>query len=155
VISLLPEVSDALYECVRFGELSEMPILLAAGGVADGCDVAAALALGTEGVVMGTKYPASEEADILQGYKNDVLRTVDGGQTTVRCSVYDTLRGITDWSEQYGVRGVTNQSYHDALNGIPWEENKRLYAEAVEMGDKGWGGIKGRMTTYARTAVGW
>jgi len=90
----------------------------------------------------------------LHGYKNEVLRTVDGGQTTVRCSVYDTLRGTTDWPERYGGRGVINQSYHDALNGMPWEENKRLYAEAVKMGDKGWGGIQGRMTTYAGTAVG-
>ena len=79
MISLLPGASDALYERVRLGELSEMPILLAAGGIADGRGVAAALTLGAEGVVMGTKYLASEEADILQGYKNDVLRTVDGG----------------------------------------------------------------------------
>ena len=154
VTSLLPEVCDSLYERVTLGELSEMPILLAAGGIADGRGVAATLVLGTEGVVMGTKYLASEEAEILQGYKNDVLQTVDGGQTTVRCSVYDTLRGTTDWPEQYGGRGVINQSYHDALNGIPREENKRLYAEAVRMGDKGWGGVQGNRMTYAGTAVG-
>jgi nitronate monooxygenase len=33
------------------------------------------------------------------------------------------------------------------------EENKRLYAEAVEKGDAGWGD-QGRMTTYAGTGVG-
>ena len=33
------------------------------------------------------------------------------------------------------------------------EENAKLYAEAVKMGDEGWG-EKGRMTTYAGTGVG-
>jgi len=36
VISLLPEVSDALYGLVKLGELAEMPILIAAGGIAEG-----------------------------------------------------------------------------------------------------------------------
>ena len=36
VISLLPEVSDALYGLVKLGELAEMPILIAASGIAEG-----------------------------------------------------------------------------------------------------------------------
>ena len=79
VISLLPEVSDALYGLVKLGELAEMLILIAAGRIAEGRGVAATLALGAEGVVMGTRYLASEEAEILHGYKNEVLRMVDGG----------------------------------------------------------------------------
>ena len=47
-----------------------------------------------------------------------------------------------------------NRSYVDAMGGkMGEEENKRLYAEALERGDEGWG-VDGRLTTYAGTAVG-
>ena len=39
------------------------------------------------------------------------------------------------------------------MGGMPAEENKRLYDEALEHGDEGWGPT-GRLTTYAGTAVG-
>lgn len=155
IVSLLPEVSTAIATLVDAGELGqeEAPILIAAGGIADGRGVAAALTLGAEGVCMGTRYLASEEAEIAAGYKNEVLRAWDGGQCTVRSSVYDTLRGTTDWPQQYGGRGVINQSYHDAMAGMDWDVNKRKYADAIKAGDGGWG-VDGRMTTYASTAVG-
>jgi nitronate monooxygenase len=153
LISIIPEVVDTLRDLVRDGAIERLPHFVAAGGVADGRGVAAALALGAEGVVMGTRYLASHEAEIAQGYKAEVLRARDGGQTTARSGVYDTLRGITEWPEEYGGRGVVNDSYHDALNGMPWEENKNLYNEAVNKGDEGWG-ENGRLTAYAGTCVG-
>lgn len=155
IISLLPEVSTAVAKLVDTGELEqeEAPILIGTGGIVDGRGVAAALALGAEGVCMGTRYLASDEAEIAVGYQNEVLRACDGGQFTVRTSVYDTLRGTTDWPEHYGARGVINQSYHDAMARMDWDENKRKYAEAIKAGDSGWG-VDGRMTTYAGTAVG-
>lgn len=102
---------------------------------------------------MGTRYLAAQEAVLTQGYRKEVLRASDGGRTTVRSKVYDTLRGTTDWPERYGGRGVTNASYVDAMGGMDQEENKRMYQEAIKMGDEGWGEL-GRMTTYAGTAVG-
>jgi nitronate monooxygenase len=48
---------------------------------------------------------------------------------------------------------VVNKSFHDAEAGMDWEENTRLYGEAVKLGDAGWGS-EGRMTTYAGTGVG-
>jgi nitronate monooxygenase len=153
ICALLPEAIDALQNAVQNREVKSMPTILAAGGVMEGRGLAAALALGAEGVVMGTRYLVADEAEIRQGYKDEVIRATDGGQTTVRTSVYDQLRRTTEWPKQYGGRSVTNQSYHDAINGMPLEENMRLYNEAAEMGDKGWG-PQGRMTTYAGTAVG-
>ena len=82
-----------------------------------------------------------------------MIKASDGGQTTARSSVYDRLRGTTDWPTEYGGRGVLNQSYHDAIAGLDWEENTRKYNEAVKLGDAGWGD-DGRMTTYAGTGVG-
>lgn len=153
LISLVPEVIDKLQELAKEGTLKIQPTVIAAGGIADGRGVAAAQALGAQGVVMGTRFLASHEANIAQGYKAEVIRAHDGGQTTSRSGVYDTLRGITEWPEAYGGRGVLNQSYHDALSGMSWEENKQLHDEALKAGDQGWG-ESGRLTTYAGTCVG-
>ncbi|EKG14817.1 FAR-17a/AIG1-like protein [Macrophomina phaseolina MS6] len=151
IVSLVPEVADAI------GALSlpahETPALVATGGIAEGRGVAAALALGAEGVVMGTRFLACPEAAIAQGYKAEVVRASDGGSTTARTKVYDQLRGTTDWPEGYNGRGVLNRSWEDFEKGVAIEENKRLYNEAVKQGDAGWG-PQGRMTTYAGTAVG-
>lgn len=147
IVSLLPEVADSL----RGMGMGSIP-LVAAGGIVEGRGAAACLALGGSGVVMGTRFLASKEANIAKGYQVDVLRTTDGGRSTVRTSVYDTLRG-TVWPRQYGGRGIINQSYLDAQNGMIIDENKRLYEEALQKGDHGWG-ESGRITAYAGCGVG-
>lgn len=148
IITLLPEVADALQE-LGWGHIA----LLAAGGIVEGRGTAACLALGAGGVVMGTRFLACTEAQIAKGYQDEVLRANDGGVNTVRSRVYDTLRGTTGWPGQYNGRGIINQSFLDATNGEVTEENKRLYIEAMKMGNTGWG-PQGRMTTYAGTGVG-
>lgn len=149
IVSLIPEVIDTLEE----KKISHMPKIVAAGGIMDGRGTAAALALGAQGVVMGTRFLASHEANIAKGYQKAVLDSSDGGMTTVRSSVYDQLRGTTDWPPGYGGRGITNQSYTDSLTGMTLEDNKKLYDAALKQGDEGWG-ERGRLTTYAGTGIG-
>jgi nitronate monooxygenase len=147
VVSLLPEVKDEL-------EARGLDIpLMAAGGIADGRGIAAALALGATGTVMGTRFLASEEANIADGYRNEVVHTRDGGQSTVRTTIFDSLAGRTDWPRHYDGRSIINRSVEDDDAGISMEENRRKFEEALKMGDQGWG-PDGRLTTYAGTAVG-
>lgn len=157
VISLLPEVRDSLVEGGRKageGQGEEIP-LVAAGGIMDGRGVAAAMALGADGVVMGTRFLACKETNIARGYQREVLRAGDGGVNTVRTKVYDKVRGIYGWPENYDGRGVINRSYLDEVveGEVGEEENRRLYLEEMRKGDEGWG-PDGRMTTYAGTGVG-
>ena len=70
--TLVPAVVDAI---------APVPVL-AAGGVADGRGVVAAVALGAEGAWIGTRFLASAEADAHRDYK---ARLVDAG-------VHDTAR---------------------------------------------------------------
>lgn len=147
IVTLLPEVADSLRD-IGMGSLP----LVAAGGIVEGRGAAACLALGACGVVMGTRFLASKEAEIAKTYQGDVLRTKDGGRNTVRTSVYDKLRG-TEWPRQYNGRGIINQSYLDAQNGMVADENKRLYEEALQTGDQG-RGERGRITAYAGCGVG-
>ena len=76
----------------------------------------------------------------------------DGGTSTVRTRVYDTLRG-TEWPRRYNRRGIISQSYLDAQNGMVTDENKSRYQEALQTGDLGWG-QNGRVTAYAGCGVG-
>ena len=65
-MALVPQVVDAV----------KVPVV-AAGGIADGRGMAAALALGADGVQVGTRFLASEEAPVHPNYKQAVLRAGD------------------------------------------------------------------------------
>lgn len=148
IVSLLPEVADALKEA----GMGKIP-LVAAGGIVEGRGVAACLALGASGVVMGTRFLACTEANITKGYQDDVLRTQDGGSSTVRTILYDQLRGTLGWPGKYDGRGILNRSFSDAQKGTSIDDNQKMYGEALKKGDEGWG-KEGRLTAYAGSGVG-
>jgi nitronate monooxygenase len=148
IITLLPECADTL----ATEGFEDIP-LIATGGIVDGRGVAAALTLGASGVCMGTRFLASPEAVISDGYRNAVVEAKDGGVTTARTTVYDQLRGTVGWPETYNGRGVLNESFRDHERGMSEVENRKLYENAMKLGDQGWG-ENGRMTTYAGTGVG-
>ena len=65
-MALIPQIVDAV----------TIPVI-AAGGVADGRGLAAAIALGAQGVQMGTVFLASEECPISPAYKEAILAASD------------------------------------------------------------------------------
>ncbi|RLE28890.1 enoyl-[acyl-carrier-protein] reductase FabK [Candidatus Acetothermia bacterium] len=65
-MALVPQVVDAV----------SIPVV-AAGGIADGRGMAAALALGAEGVQVGTRFLASQEAPVHEDYKRAVIKAQD------------------------------------------------------------------------------
>ncbi|EXJ79139.1 hypothetical protein A1O3_08640 [Capronia epimyces CBS 606.96] len=147
LLTLLPETADALA-----AEGIEIP-LIAAGGIVDGRGVAAALTLGANGVALGTRFLAAQEAVIAKGYQDEVLRVTDGGTSTTTTTIYDVVRGIHGWPRAYNGRGVVNRTYLDAVHGMSNEENTDRYQEAMKQGDAGWG-PEGRLTTYVGAGVG-
>ena len=56
--------------------------VLSAGGIADGRGLAAALALGAEGVLLGTRFMATPEAPIHANYKQVIIKS-DGHDTVL------------------------------------------------------------------------
>ena len=63
---LTPQVADAV----------NIPVI-AAGGIADGRGVVAALALGAKGVQIGTRFICSEECSVHENYKNMIIKSKD------------------------------------------------------------------------------
>ena len=145
IMTLFPEVADAMVS-------SQIP-LLAAGGIADGRGVAAALCLGASGSVMGTRFLAANEARISSGYQSEILRASDAAVTTTRTLLYNHLRGTFGWPAEYSPRTIINKSFVEQQAGSAFEELKRRHDEALKMGDSGWG-PEGRLATYAGAAVG-
>ena len=105
VISLVPEVSDAL------SENGQNIHLVASGGIVDGRGAAAALALGAEGVVMGTRFLAAPETHVHAKYQEALLGVTDGGQTTIRSKLFDNLRGPNIWPYEYDGRSIIMESF--------------------------------------------
>lgn len=65
-MALVPQVVDAV----------KIPVI-AAGGIADGRQIAAAFMLGAQGVQVGTRFLVAEECTISQEYKNKILKARD------------------------------------------------------------------------------
>ena len=63
---LVPQVVDAV----------NIPVI-AAGGIADGRGIAAAFMLGAKGVQMGTAFIVTEECQVHENYKNEIIRARD------------------------------------------------------------------------------
>jgi NAD(P)H-dependent flavin oxidoreductase YrpB (nitropropane dioxygenase family) len=68
--------------------------VLAAGGFADGAGLAAALALGAAGVLLGTRFLATDEAPLPAAFKAALVAS--SGDDTIVTTVPDSLSG-RDW----------------------------------------------------------
>ncbi len=79
--------------------------IVAAGGIVDGRGMAAAFALGAEGVIMGSRFMTSEEAPIHDGYKQAIVE----GAGTLRIH-YMNKPGV-------GVRVVKNDYSQRVASG--------------------------------------
>jgi nitronate monooxygenase len=115
-MTLVPEVVDAL---------PQVPVV-AAGGIADGRGLAAALMLGAEGVLMGTRFYASCEA---AGHAEAKRRIIAGtGDDTLRSIVFDITRRNV-WPGGYTGRVMRN-AHLDRWFGREEELTRTIDSEA-------------------------
>ena len=110
--------------------------VLAAGGIADGRGVAAALALGAAGALVGTRFQATPEALV----DPRILSAVVSGRAedTERSTVLDVVRNST-WPSHYSGRTL-GHPFLEAWRGreaelAADEAAKRAYAEGVSSGE--------------------
>jgi enoyl-[acyl-carrier protein] reductase II len=86
-MALVPQVVDAVGDRVP---------VVAAGGIVDGRGLAAALALGADGVWVGTRFIATPEARSVTGYKDVLLRSHEDDTTVTRAYTGKTCRVIAN-----------------------------------------------------------
>ena len=99
VLTLVPEIADLLAR--------EAPdtVLVAAGGIADGRGLAAALMLGADGVLVGSRFVASTEAVISEGFRQAIIAA--DGDSTVKTHVMDIVRGY-EWPKEFSGRALND-----------------------------------------------
>ena len=111
-MALVPQVIDAV----------DVPVI-AAGGIADGRQVAAAFALGACGIQVGTCLLASEECPIHDNYKQALLRAKDSDTTVTGRSIGGPVRVLKNrMAREYLAlekRGATLEELeHITLGGL-------------------------------------
>ncbi len=110
--TLVPEVAD--YISVH----SPKTLLCAAGGIGDGRGLAAALMLGADGVLVGSRFWASKEALV---HPNMLNAAIDGtGDNTIRTNIVDIVRKL-DWPDRYNARILRNEfsdKWHSNTKGL-------------------------------------
>jgi enoyl-[acyl-carrier protein] reductase II len=82
-LALVPQVVDAV----------SIPVV-AAGGIADGRGVAAALALGAQGAIVGTRFIATPEAQAAPQYRDEIVRSGEADTIRTRCYTGKPARTI-------------------------------------------------------------
>lgn len=126
--ALAPAVVDAV---------GHKAIVALAGGVADGRGLAAALMLGAQGVVLGTRFYASQEAGGDRAAKQRIVAA--RGDDTLRSVVFDVSRANI-WPAPYTGRCLINP-YAQQWAGQELEllrhaaENRPRFLEALERRD--------------------
>jgi nitronate monooxygenase len=131
--TLVPEVADYL------AKAAPATVLVAAGGVADGRGLAAALMLGADGVLVGSRFWASSEALVHGALQNAALGA--DGDATIRTSVVDIVRKL-DWPKPFTARVmktgfVTDWHGREAELNEPQlaEREMNRYVSAMQSGD--------------------
>lgn len=111
-MTLVPEVADWVSK--------NMPhvLVIAAGGIADGRGLAAALMLGAEGAVIGSRFWASDEAMVHPNMHAAAIGAT--GDDTLRSSVMDIARKL-EWPARFTARVLKNaftERWHGDLDGL-------------------------------------
>src|SRR4051812_26407865 len=92
-MALVPQVVDAVGD--------QVPVV-AAGGLFDGRGLAACLALGADGVWIGTRFIATPEAQAVNGYKEALLTIAEDGTVISKSYTGKTCRVVrNEWTNHF------------------------------------------------------
>lgn len=116
---LVPQIVDAV--------AGRVPVV-AAGGIFDGRGLAAALALGADGVWIGTRFIATPEAHGVAGYKDALIRTAEDGTTISRAFSGKTMRVVRNEYTAFF------EEHPDELNPFPAQLGRSMGDGAFHLG---------------------
>lgn len=118
--TLLPEAADLL------ARRAPDTLLLGAGGIADGRGLAAALALGADGALIGTRFWAASEALVAPGHHAKMLAS--DGDGTLRTSLPDIARQLS-WPKGFTAR-IARNAFTERWHGREEELAAAIETEA-------------------------
>lgn len=128
---LVPRVTDAV----------SIPVI-ASGGIGDGRGLMAALALGAEGIEMGTRFIATKECIHASNvYKQALVNSTETGTTVIKRSIGAPARAlINPWTEKIHEIEDSTPTYEALKEYISGQANKQYIYEGLESKGFGWAG---------------
>ena len=120
LFTLVPEAADYL------ATHSPETVLVAAGGVGDGRGLAAALTLGADGVLVGTRFIAATESEAPEGFRQAIIRA--DGDATLKSNSVDVVRKRYWPNPEFVVRVLKND-FVAAWHGRERELEKSIDVE--------------------------
>ncbi|WCK53119.1 nitronate monooxygenase [Aneurinibacillus sp. Ricciae_BoGa-3] len=128
---LIPRVVDSV----------SIPVL-ASGGIGDGRGLLAALALGAEGVEMGTRFIATRECvHASEAYKEAILKGSESDTIVIKRSIGAPARALrTDYTLDLVEREKQGVTYEDIKDLISGTANRKFIHDGDEQSAFGWAG---------------
>lgn len=125
-ITLVPEAADYL------AKRAPETILVAAGGVGDGRGLAAALMLGADGVLVGTRFITARESEAPEGFRQAIISA--DGDATMKSNSVDVVRKRYWPNPEFVVRVLKN-SFVSKWHGREREIEKSIDVEFARFWD--------------------
>ena len=128
---LIPQVVDAV----------SIPVI-ASGGIGDGRGLMAALALGAEGIEMGTRFVATKECvHAHESYKQKIVEMTENDTVVIKRNLGAPARVLKNsWTDQILSLEEKGADYDALKNYISGEANKKFIYEGIEEEGFGWAG---------------
>ncbi|WP_079530604.1 NAD(P)H-dependent flavin oxidoreductase [Halobacillus hunanensis] len=116
-------------------EAVSIPVI-ASGGISDGKGLMAALALGAEGIEMGTRFIATKECvHANEAYKRALVESNESSTVVIKRSIGAPARALKNsWTEQILELEKDNPGYEGLKSYISGEANKRYIHKGEEDG---------------------
>ncbi|KAF8910456.1 2-nitropropane dioxygenase [Gymnopilus junonius] len=134
LFSLVPAILDAL---------PRGPLVVGAGGIANGKQIAALLTLGADGVLLGTRFLFTPECKYSPQKKEVLIKA--GLHDTVRTLAYDEVGRTNFWPADVDGRAVSNSVMEDLNAGLDLETRLKKFDESASTGDSShlivWAGV--------------
>ncbi|KAG6888112.1 hypothetical protein C0992_009607 [Termitomyces sp. T32_za158] len=137
LLSLLPAVLRAV---------PNGPLVVAAGGISTGSQIAALLTMGAAGVVLGTRFLFTTECTY-PPEKKEALIKADLNSTT-RSLAFDEVGRTMGWPPKHDGRAITNKIISDMAEGLDLQERLAKFDESAALGDTS------RLIVWAGVGVG-
>jgi len=128
---LTPQVADSV----------SIPVI-ASGGIVDGRGLMAALALGAEGIEMGTRFIATKECiDAHENYKKAILDADENATVVIKRTLGTPARALrNNWTDEILEMEKLEKGYDGLKNYISGEANKRYIYDGMKEEGFGWAG---------------
>ncbi|KAJ7436046.1 2-nitropropane dioxygenase [Mycena latifolia] len=128
------------------------PLILAAGGISTGAQIAALLTMGADGVVLGTRFLFTPECEYSPNKKDALVKA--GLDATVRTLAFDDVGRTNGWPPNYDGRAISNQIMDDYNAKLSLEERIEKFEESARNGDNSrliiWAGVGAGLTSEVK-----